>query len=101
MFSLFIASPIMAAQDMKETDTRLILAQSDSAQSSDPVGIVGTAWLPVALVLACYEIAVVLILRALWTLDVITGIFAAFIIASNSPVIAGWCDPLLALLARG
>ena len=37
MFALFIASPIMAAQDMKETDTRLILAQSDSAQSSDPI----------------------------------------------------------------
>jgi hypothetical protein len=62
------------------------------------VRILGTAWLPVALVLACYEIVVVLILRAHWTLDVITGIFAAFIIASISPVVAGWFDPLLALL---
>ena len=37
VFALFIANPIMAAHNMQETDTRLILAQSDSAQSSDPV----------------------------------------------------------------
>jgi hypothetical protein len=60
------------------------------------VKILGFSWLPVAIIVAVYEIVVVLILRAHWTLDVITGIFAALLIALVCSDAAFWCDAMIA-----
>lgn len=64
------------------------------------VKILGFSWLPVAIVVATYEIVVVLVLRAHWTLDVITGIFAALFIALVCSDAATWFDAMIAKIIR-
>ena len=43
-------------------------------------------------------VVVVLVLRAHWTLDVISGVMAAVLVAFICPKVAIWCDSLLAQL---
>lgn len=45
--------------------------------------------------LVLYEIAVVLVLRAHWTMDVFAGIVTALWVATLTPVLASWIDPFL------
>lgn len=45
--------------------------------------------------LAAYEIAVVLVLRAHWTMDIFTGAVTALLTAYIAPALATWVDPLL------
>lgn len=55
----------------------------------------GPLGMALGLSLALYEIAVVLVLRAHWTMDVFAGLVTALWVATLTPVLASWIDPLL------
>ena len=53
-----------------------------------------------AFLIAIFEMATVLVLRAHWTMDVITGLLAAICAALAATTIAPWCDRALARARR-
>jgi hypothetical protein len=66
------------------------------------LGQLGYAWLAsVAVVIAVFEVAVVLVLRAHYTMDVFAGLITALYVAGIAGTLAPVCDQALARLAAG
>jgi PAP2 superfamily C-terminal len=55
----------------------------------------GTGWLAAAIVLGAFEVALVLALRAHYTLDVFAGLVTALLVAWLANELAPWCDRIL------
>jgi hypothetical protein len=59
------------------------------------LALLGPGWLVAAVVIGLFEVAVVLVLRAHYTIDVFTGLITALYVAGVASWLAPMCDQAL------